>query len=63
MDLSNPMIDKNEIKYLESLIEEDFPELNSELFVQFYNEDKLGGIIRNVESWVEDNFSQFKGYK
>jgi hypothetical protein len=57
------MIDKNEIKYLESLIEEDFPELNSELFVQFYNEDKLGGIIRNVESWVEDNFSQFKGYK
>ena len=63
MDLSNPMIDKNEIKYLESLIEEDFPELNSELFVQCYHEDKLGGIIRNVESWVEDNFSQFKGYK
>ena len=63
MDLSTPMIDAREREYLDDLIEEDFPELNSEMFVQFYNTDQLGGMIRNLEVWLKDIFSHFKGYK
>jgi 5'-3' exonuclease len=63
MDLSNPMIDKKEKEYLDYLIKEDFPELNSEMFIQFYNEDQLGGMIRNLDIWLKDNFLHFKGYK
>jgi DNA polymerase-1 len=47
MDLSIPMIDDREKEYLDDLIGEEFPELNSEMFVQFYNTDQLGGMIRN----------------
>lgn len=63
MDLSTPLIDDRGKEYLENLIEEDIPELNSEMFIQFYNEDKLGGMIRNLEVWIKDIFTQFKGYK
>ena len=63
MDLGTPMIDDREKEYLDDLIGEEFPELNSEMFIQFYNTDQLGGMIRNLETWLKDIFSQFKGYK
>jgi 5'-3' exonuclease len=63
MDLSIPMIDNREIQFLENLIESDVPELQVDLFSQLYNEDQLGGMIRNLEVWLKDNFSQFKCYK
>jgi len=63
MDLSIPFIDENQIEYLDHLIEEDIPELNSELFISLYNEDKLGGMIRNLDYWLKDVFEHFKGYK
>ena len=63
MDLSTPMIDNKEKEYLDDLIESDFPELNSEMFIQFYNTDQLGGMIRNLDTWLKDIFTQFKGYK
>ena len=31
-----------------------------EQFVAFYNEDKLGGMIRNVEFWIKDVFEKLK---
>ena len=34
-----------------------------EMFVQFYNSDQLGGMIRNLENWLKEIFLQFKGYK
>ena len=63
MDLSIPMVDDRGKKYLDHLINEEVPDLNSEMFIQFYNEDKLGGMIRNLDTWLKDIFSQFKGYK
>ena len=33
------------------------------MFIQFYNEDKMGGMIRNLENWLKEIFLQFKGYK
>ena len=63
MDLSIPMIDDREKQFLDDLIHQDLPDLNSELFMQLYNEDKLGGMIRNTENWLQDSFGHFKGYK
>ena len=63
MDLSVPMIDDRGKEHIGDLIKEDFPDFRPEMFIQFYNEDKLGGMIRNLEVWLKDIFSQFKGYK
>jgi len=63
MDLSTPFIDSKQIEYLNNLIDQDIPKLNSEMFIQFYNEDQLGGMIRNLDIWLKDNFLHFKGYK
>ena len=63
MDLSVPMIDERGIEYIDNLISEDLPEFNPDMFVSFYNEDKLGGMIRNLDTWLKDIFSMFPTYK
>ena len=63
MDLGDPMINKNEEEYLDKVIDDEFPELNSDMFVQFYNSDQLGGMIRNLDMWLKNNFEHFKSYK
>lgn len=63
MNLSIPMVGDYETKYVENLIKSDLPELNPTPFLVMYEEDKLGGIIRNVDYWLKDNFLHFKGYK
>ena len=63
MDLSIPMVGPNDIEYINEAIEEDIPDLNSEMFISFYNEDKLGGMIRNLDVWLKEYFEHFKGYK
>ena len=62
MDLSTPMVSEHEIEYVDKLVASDLPELNEELFVTLYNEDKLGGMIRNLEYWLQENFKEFKLY-
>ena len=63
MDLSIPMISEKEVEYLNEVIKEDIPDLNSEMFISFYNEDKMGGMIRNLDVWLKEYFEHFKGYK
>ena len=58
MDLDNPMISKKEEEYLDKLVSSDVPPYLPEQFVAFYNQDKLGGMIRNVEFWVKDLFEK-----
>ena len=60
MDLSNPMLDENDKKYLTQVVETNDYNYLPDQFVAFYNEDKLGGMIRNVEFWVKDIFEKFK---
>jgi 5'-3' exonuclease len=62
MDLSKPMIDEREVEYLSKVIEEDLPDLNLKPFITLYEEDKLGGMIRNLEYWLRDNFAELKLY-
>ena len=58
MDLSNPMLDENDKKYLNQVVKS--KELNyiPDQFISVYNEDKLGGMIRNIEFWIKDVFEK-----
>ena len=58
MDLSNPMLDENDKNYLNEVVKS--KELNyiPDQFIAFYNEDKLGGMIRNLEFWIKDVFEK-----
>ena len=63
MDLSIPMIDDKGKEHIDNLINEGLPEFNPEMFISFYNEDKLGGMIRNLDSWLKDIFALFPTYE
>ena len=63
MDLSIPLIDERGKKHVSDLIDEDLPDLNAEMFISLYNEDKLGGMIRNLDMWIKDIFTKFPVYK
>ena len=63
MDLSKPMIDDKEKQYLDNLIDSDLPEFHPKMFISLYEEDKLGGMIRNLDIWLKDIFLELKGYK
>ena len=56
MDLSNPMISKEEKKYLDKVVESKDIHYIPDQFLAMYNQDKLGGLIRNVEFWIKDVF-------
>jgi 5'-3' exonuclease len=58
MDLSNPMLDEKDEQYLNSIINSSELNFNPEHFLSMYNQDQLGGIIRNVEFWIHDVFTK-----
>jgi DNA polymerase I len=60
MDLSNPMIGKEDKEYLNKLVIS--RELNylPKQFIELYEQDKLGGMIRNLEYWLDENFKKLK---
>ena len=57
MDLSNPMLSKNEKDYLNKFVESKELHYHPDEFIAMYNEDQLGGLIRNVEFWIKDVFA------
>ncbi len=63
MDLSKPLINENDEKYLKQFIEEDNPKLQAPLIAKMYNEDNLGSIIRNLDYWLKENFTVLNSYK
>ena len=60
MDLSNPMLDENDKKYLTQIVKTNDYHYLPDQFVAFYNEDKLGGMIRNVNFWVKEIFESLQ---
>ena len=58
MDLSNPMLGENDKKYLDKIVELEDLNYIPEQFIALYNEDKLGGMIRNLDFWLEDVFKK-----
>jgi len=60
MDLSKPMIDKNDEIFLDKLIASKDLHYLPDQFISMYNVDQLGGIIRNVEYWIKDCFESLQ---
>ena len=58
MDLSNPMLDEKEKAYLDKVVESKDLNYIPEQFTALYNEDKLGGMIRNLDYWLKDVFEK-----
>jgi len=56
MDLAKPMLDVNDKILLDESIKAGVPDLDSKPFMALYNEDSLGGMIRNTDFWLKDNF-------
>ena len=56
MDLSNPMLSKEDKEWLDEVVESNDLSYYPDQFVAMYNEDQMGGLIRNVEFWVKDCF-------
>ena len=59
MDLSNPMLSKDEKNYLDKDVSSKEIHYHPDEFISMYNEDQLGGLIRNVEFWIKDVFANF----
>ena len=56
MDLSNPMISDDDKLKISKLTENLPLNFYPEEFIRMYYEDQIGGLIRNVEFWVQDIF-------
>ena len=60
MDLSKPLISERDIEDLKLAIKYDKLSFEPEEFIQMYNEDELGKIIKNVDFWIKENFLYLK---
>tara|TARA_B100000035_G_scaffold223353_1_gene191911 strand:- start:4162 stop:5190 length:1029 start_codon:yes stop_codon:yes gene_type:complete len=56
MDLSNPMIDDKDKMFIDKFVKDESLNYLPSQFIEMYKQDQLGGIIRNVDIWLKDNF-------
>ena len=54
MDLHNTSLDDNEIQIVESKLKEPIPELQTGAFLHMLDQDKIEGITKNTEGWLEN---------
>jgi len=63
MDLQNPLVDDSQIRILEQIVEQQIPSLDIPSFMQMYNEDGLGNILKNVNYWLQENFKVLNSFR
>jgi len=56
MDLSNPMLSNEDKEWLDEVVLSNNLSYHPDEFISMYNEDQMGGLIRNVEFWIKDCF-------
>jgi DNA polymerase-1 len=54
MDLHKDLLDEKEIEYVENIIKEDIPDLQTGAFLHLLDQDKIEGITKNTEGWLEN---------
>jgi DNA polymerase-1 len=59
MDLSNPMMSDSDKLYVDDFVKNAPLDYIPSEFVRMYHEDQLGGLIRNVDFWIQDIFKDF----
>ena len=60
MDLSNPMMDEQDKKYIDEYVASFKPEYHPQHFLKMYEQDRLGNLIRNVNLWLKERFENLK---
>jgi 5'-3' exonuclease len=63
MNLNNPIMGDVEKEYLQEMILEDIPSLDTNKFMKFYNEDGLGNIIKTPEYTIKDTYKVLNSFK
>jgi hypothetical protein len=58
MDLSNPMMTDDDKIEVDEFIKHTDLKLDAKEFIKLYNEDQIGGLIRNVDMWIKDRFQK-----
>lgn len=58
MDLSNPMMSDQDKSNVDKFVKETQLEFHPKEFLEMYHSDQLGGLIRNVETWIQDIFKK-----
>jgi 5'-3' exonuclease len=58
MDLSNPMMSDQDKNNVNKFVKETQLEFHPKEFLEMYHSDQLGGLIRNVETWIQDIFKK-----
>ena len=53
MDLHNTSLDDNEIKIVEEVIGSPIPDLQTGAFLRLLDQDKIEGITKNTDGWLE----------
>lgn len=54
MDLHNTQLSEDEIAYVEQVLKEPIPDLQSGAFLHLLDLDKIEGITKNTEGWLEN---------
>jgi DNA polymerase-1 len=62
MDLGNPLMDDLEKEYIEDVVEESTPTLNTQAFLLLYNEDGIGHMIKNPEFTINDTYKVLNSF-
>jgi len=62
MDLHRELLDEKEIEYVEGVIKEPIPDLQTGAFLHLLDQDKIEGVTKNTEGWLE-NFRELTTVK
>ena len=54
MDLHDTALDEREINYVESTFKAPVPDLQTGAFLHLMDQDKIEGITKNTEGWLEN---------
>ena len=54
MDLHHSTLDEKEVKYVEDIFKSDIPSLQTGVFLSLLDQDKIEGITKNTEGWLEN---------
>ena len=49
-------MDKSDKEYIDHYVDSFVPEFHPKQFVQLYEQDGLGNLIRNVNLWLKERF-------
>ena len=54
MNLHNSTLDEKEVKHVEDIFKSDIPNLQTGVFLSLLDQDKIEGITKNTEGWLEN---------